>query len=151
MDPQLYDTPIHSLLEALPLCQNLVLNSIDLKTLKLTRTQLFVLFSLMDNDYLSMSQIAQYLASSKEQATRSVAPLADEGYVERFKDPHNRKHVLIRLTPKGKSFIQKEAYNLHQSLHKRFLMLSAEDRASLCQSTDITITILKKLVQLNSD
>lgn len=151
MDPQLYDTPIRSLLEALPLCQNLVLNSIDLKTLKLTRTQLFVLFSLMDNDYLSMSQIAQYLASSKEQATRSVAPLADEGYVERFKDIHNRKHVLIRLTPKGTAFIQEEMHSLHRSLHKRFLMLSLEDRESLCRSTDITMTLLKKLVQLDAD
>lgn len=72
----------------------------------LTKSQLVVLLSLSTHEMLNMTQAAKDIASSKEQATRSVAPLADAGYVERFESAENRTHVFIRLTEKGKALME---------------------------------------------
>ena len=83
----------------------------------LTKSQLAVLLSLSTHEMLNMSQAAKDIASSKEQATRSVAPLADAGYVERFECAENRTHVFIRLTQKGKSLMDALYKDCHSSFN----------------------------------
>lgn len=136
---------IISLFEIFPICHKIILNSIDLKTLKLTKTQLFIIFALMGKESLNMSQISIYIASSNEQATRAVAPLVKSGFIERFCDENNRKLVLIRLTDMGRKFIKSEKELLKKNLMNRFDTLSEQDAQNFRDALSVTLQILNKL------
>ena len=136
---------ISALFEIFPICQRLLLNSIDLHSIKFTRTQMLILFSLSSRDRLNMSQLSAYIASSKEQATRAVAPLVKHGFVERFRSDENRKKVYVQLTPKGQELIQKEQMLVKQRLSTQFQSLSLNDQDIFQESVENILRLLKKL------
>lgn len=140
------DTPISALLEMMPMYHKLVLDKLEKKSVHITRSQFFILLALMSNDTLNMTEIATYIASSKEQATRAVKPLVDAGYVERYHDEDNRKLVLIHLTPVGKSFLHETKEQLHQSLERKFNKLSSQEQADLVLALQTILPILKKML-----
>ncbi|NLK95363.1 MAG: MarR family transcriptional regulator [Clostridiales bacterium] len=134
-----------ALFEIFPLCQKIILNSINIKKVDFTKTQLFIMLSLIGKQYLSMTELSTYIASSKEQTTRAVAPLVKDGYLERLFDENNRKLVLIRLTPLGMNFLELEKDNLRNNLEKAINKLSEEDKKEFCSSVFKTLEILKKI------
>ncbi len=136
---------ISALFEIFPICQRLLLNSIDLHSIEFTRTQMLILFSLSSRDRLNMSQLSAYIASSKEQATRAVAPLVKHGFVERFRSDENRKKVYVQLTPKGQELIQKEQMLVKQRLSAQFQSLSLNDQDIFQESVENILRLLKKL------
>ena len=89
--PTYDDSVTNSILEVFPICQKLVMNSVNLKEPRLTKTQLHILLSLIGKPRLTMSQLAAYIASSKEQATRAVAPLVAVSYTHL--DVYKRQHL----------------------------------------------------------
>lgn len=136
---------ISALFEIFPICQKLLLNSIDLHNVHFTKTQMSILMTLSAKDSLNMSQAASYIASSKEQATRAVAPLVKQGYVKRYHNDSNRKKVFISLTPLGRDFIQQEKIQVKTNLASQFQSLSDADRELFQQSIKNILQILKKL------
>lgn len=136
---------ISALFEIFPICQRLLLNSIDLHSIEFTRTQMLILFSLSSRDRLNMSQLSAYIASSKEQTTRAVAPLVKHGFVERFRSEENRKKVYVQLTPKGEELIQKEQMLVKQRLSAQFQSLSLNDQEIFQESVENILRLLKKL------
>lgn len=93
------------LLTILPLIQRLVFSSIDRKEFPYSKSQMTIFTVLSIRKELTMKEVAGYLSSSKEQATRAIAPLVDAGLIDRFTDPSNRVHVYVRLTETGKSYL----------------------------------------------
>lgn len=136
---------VSALFEIFPICQKFLLNTIDIPSMDLTKTQILILFALSGGRSLNMSQLSSYLASSKEQATRAVSPLVKDGYVERFRSDENRKMVYVKLTEKGSTLILKEKALVKDYLSKRFEALSKEDQESFHQSLSNILTILKKM------
>ncbi len=130
----------------LPLINRTILSASGIKEFGFTKTQLIIFFALIFRDSLTMSQVAGFISSSKEQATRAVAPLVDEGYVERYIDPENRTHIHIRLTPKGIEFMElcRERFksNLHSMLDNR---VTVKEQQELYQAIDTLLRILGKL------
>lgn len=136
------DKTITSLFEILSVCQKIILNSLDIKNLKLTKTQLFILMALMRNKSLNMSQLSIYIASSQEQATRAVAPLVTSGLLERFYDESNRKLVLVRLTETGKELIRSKKQFISKHLLDAFDVLTEQEAQELLDALDQTLKIL---------
>ena len=106
---------------------------------------MLILFALHSREHLNMSQIAAYIASSKEQTTRAVAPLVKQGYVSRFHMGDNRRKVYIRLTEQGRSFIEEEQRLVKDRLSNKFNLLSQEDQDTLHQAVGDILQILRKL------
>lgn len=136
---------VSALFEIFPICQKFLLNTIDIPSMDLTKTQILILFALSGGRSLNMSQLSSYLASSKEQATRAVSPLVKQEYVIRFRSDENRKMVYVKLTEKGNDLILKEKALVKDYLAKRFESLSKEDQESFHQSLSNILTILKKM------
>lgn len=136
---------ISALFEIFPICQKLLLNAIDLHNVHFTKTQMYILLTLSAKGSLNMSQVATYIVASKEQASRAVAPLVNQGYVERYHNETNRKKVFICLTERGYNFIQQEKLQVKEHLSSRFDSLSAKDRDLFHQSIENTLQILRKL------
>lgn len=142
-DRELGDVP---LINAYPLFQRLVLAQLGKLHFKYTKTQ-FTIFSVLSNhDALTMGQIAQFISSSNEQATRAVAPLADDGYVERFTEPENRTRVYVRLTAAGREYItafrEELIGNLDKSLRES---LSGQERQELHEALVTVVRLMSKI------
>ena len=55
-----------------------------------------------------MSDVSRCLMVSKPAATQAINQLVDQGMVERYSDPNDRRVVMIRPTRKGRTCFQEE-------------------------------------------
>ena len=74
-----------------------------------------------------------------------MASLVEEGYVERFYDETNRKRVYVRLTLKGREFIEKEKNYVRGQLESRFAQLSDAEMEEFLTCLSSLKAILKKV------
>lgn len=108
--------------------------------------QFFILVSLYQYEPLTMTEIADFVSTSKEQATRAVAPLVDAGFAERRVDPENRRSIHIYLTDAGRDSLHEHwrHFNEHiTQLYDRYL--TPEEREELGRSLHSVIRILRKM------
>ncbi|MBR6102422.1 MAG: MarR family transcriptional regulator [Ruminococcus sp.] len=105
---------IDAVFELYPRSRKHIYESFDRLEDDLTRTQQMILLALSVQDDLSMSQLADRICTSNEQATRAVSQLVIKGYVNRAKNKQNRRVVNISLTDKARDYIaaaKKRAYD----------------------------------------
>ncbi|MCR5415830.1 MAG: MarR family transcriptional regulator [Pseudobutyrivibrio sp.] len=135
-----------SLIQTSTLLAGVVVSCVDRKRFPFTKTQMNI-FTVLDMEGdLSMKRIAQLLGTSQEQATRTVAPLANAGYVERRTDPTNRTRVLIHLTDSGKQIIEESRQVLIENLATKLdKSLNIEEKQSLCEAACVMAKILDKI------
>jgi len=134
------------LLALLPLINRTILSASRIREFGYTKTQLTIFAALTLRESLTMSQVSGYISSSKEQATRAVAPLVDEGLVERFVDPENRTHIHIRLTAKGNEFMEACRARFKKNLHAQLDdTVTPDEKAELFSAIDSLLRILGKL------
>ena len=134
------------LLHLLPLLHRIVRLTDAHKKFGITKSQMIIFIVLYYRDTVTMSEIAQYISSSKEQATRAVAALCDNGLVERCEDAANRTHVLIRFTESGRAFMGQLTAWLRTEISRRLsASLSSDDLQRLHQSVQATVEILSKV------
>ena len=128
------------------LLQSVVLSCVDRKRFQFTRTQQSILTVLSMEGEMTMKQIAKYIVSSQEQATRAVAPLVDAGYVARRPDPTNRTRVYIRLTDEGRDLLTMYWGFITENLSGKLdASLSDEEKTALCDAATGMIALLEKL------
>ncbi len=135
-----------SLLQASTFLSGIVLSCTDRKNYPFTKTQMNI-FTVLDMEGdLSMKKIAQLLATSQEQATRTVAPLADAGYVQRITDPANRTRVYIHLTESGRQVIEDSRKALIAKLSEKLdQSITEEDKTALCRACTEIVGLLDKV------
>lgn len=134
------------LLHLLPVIHRVIKLTDAHKQYGLTKTQTVMLIALYYRESVTMGELAQYISSSKEQATRAVAALCDNGLVERFENPENRTHVYIRFTDKGREFMRQLSKMLRAQIDERLaLSLTEDELAALRQSVRTSIEILSRV------
>ena len=95
---------------------------------------------------LTMTQIGEHIGASKEQATRAVAPLADEGLVRREVSPRNRTKVYVSLTEAGRALVQELVARCSQKLDERMReRLTAEEQEALRMHLSESAALLEKV------
>ena len=139
------DDGVQKLFEVFTASQRLILNSIDRQQMRFTKYQLYLMMTLARRDTLTMSQAASCIGCSKEQATRLVAALVEEGYVERRYRQENRKLVLIHLTDKGEQVMGQERDMAKEKLKAEIDCLDEEDKEIFFQTLRGLAGVLKKL------
>ena len=135
-----------SLLHLLPILLRIIGLTDIHKQFGITKSQIMIFIILHYKGSATMSEVAQYISSSKEQATRSVAVLCDNGFVERYEDSGNRTHVFIRLTEAGKEHLQMLMSKLRFEIIERLSSsLNEEEIQRLNQSVNTAVKILAKV------
>lgn len=130
-----------SLLMLFPLLHRLMNSVVPQGWLELTRTQAYIICLMSSRVELTMSELANHIGISKEQATRAIAPMVETGLAERFTDKHNRKLVHIRLTQSGGEVVQR----LRQALTARLTdSLTEEELQSLREAMYQSVELLQK-------
>lgn len=113
---------------------------------KYTKSQSIILLALYYRGLLTMSQIAAFLDSSKEQATRAVAHLVDEEMVKRISSPDDRKHVYVELTDKGRESVEDYNTEMKERIRGKIdASLTDEEKIRLQQSLATVIDLLSKI------
>jgi DNA-binding MarR family transcriptional regulator len=64
----------------------------------------FVLLALRDQPH-NVGEVGELLGITKQAAAKLVSSLVEEGLVERREDPHDRRAVILGLTPDGLRFL----------------------------------------------
>ena len=134
------------LLRLLPILSRIIQTADVHKKYGLTKSQIFIFLVLRYKGSMTMSEVAQYISSSKEQATRTVASLCDHGLLERYEDSGNRTHVHIKFTAAGEKYMQQLAEQLKTEISKKLTScLTEEDIETLRSSVETTIEILSRV------
>lgn len=132
MDMQAESPILAGLVRIYPLCKRLLLQSPW--DGELTGTQRLVLLTSAVSGKMTMTRLSEAIVCSKEQATRAVAPLVQQGYLQRRYDPENRTRVFISLTEQGAVRLHKQLEACAVSLRERFAALEPESRQELLKS-----------------
>lgn len=136
-----------SLLKLMPMIQKVILSCWDREKYPYTKSQLTLIMALLHKDSLTMKEAASYISSSKEQATRAVAPLVDKGLMERYTDPANRNYVHIQLTDSGRMLVLEMLDGLYDNINKLLdQAISNEEKLALRDSLTESIRILNKVL-----
>lgn len=134
------------LLRLIPLTHRLLKLEDALKEFDLTKSQLYILAALYYRGCLTMTQVSESISSSKEQATRAVAPLVENGYIKRFELEKDHKHVYIELTDAGHQTIEAVRSQVISRFHERLdNAVSEEEKQQLIEALHTVISILNKV------
>ena len=141
------EEPRLNMLRALPLMHRLLRLVFVGERERFTKTQFYILITLYHQSPLTMTQIGEHIGASKEQATRAVAPLADEGLVRREVSSKNRTRVYVSLTETGCALVQDLIARCSEKLEARMNeRLTAEEREALRMHLSESAALLEKAV-----
>lgn len=134
------------LLPLLPMLMRVVKLADAHKQYGMTKQQMIVLLTLYRRDCATMGEIAQFISASKEQATRVVASMCDQGLVERFELPENRTHVYIRFTGQGRDYMRQIGRTLGAEIRDRLTAsLTPDEIEQLRGSVRSAVELLGKV------
>lgn len=97
----------------------------------LTVSQFGVLEALLHLGPLNQRNLGKKLLKSGGNITLVIDNLEKNGWVERNRDPNDRRSVLIRLTPEGKEVIESYFPRHLDHIVREFNVLEAEERKEL--------------------
>ena len=130
----------------LPHLFRLVLTSREHKEYGLSKMQMLILNALVSCDELTMTQISEFISSSKEQTTRTVSALVDRGMVERIVPQSNRTLVKIRLTDTGREFMREYYGNAERRIRGHIrAYLTEEEIVQLREALGTAVKLLLKI------
>jgi len=140
---------ILSLLELLPSYFQYFNNFTELKELQITKTQLRILLILSAVPSLSMSQLADKLCISREQATRAVAPLAERQLIFRNTHDTNRRQLDVSLSNSGIRLLTELKQEYRQRFTISLASLSEAEKQTFIDSLHNIIDLMKKMTPSN--
>jgi DNA-binding MarR family transcriptional regulator len=94
----------------------------------LTMAQYTTLRLLSDGTGRRMSDLADYLDLTGGAATALIEKLVERGLVARQEDPHDKRAVLVALSPAGLTFVAETKALQHRRLADRLATLSPAER-----------------------
>lgn len=147
-DDDLAGTPEVAILKAMGAYDNFGRHTVMAQRAKLTKTQMDVVIGLDLFGTMSMTQMSEHLAASKEQASRSVAPLVEAGLVKRERSPREHRVVEISLTERGKEFGRAHKQEAAESVRARLALLPKEERDQLVEASRTAERLLCKLREI---
>lgn len=134
-----------SLLEIFRLSQKYMLGNFGETDRKLTKTQFFIIMAIWKKKNMSMSQVASAISASKEQTTRAMIPLEEEGYVRRYHDEKNRRIVRVEMTEKGYEVLDRVRNHMISNLGKRLELLTEEEQEWFSDAADRMLELMLKI------
>ena len=91
---------------------------------------------------ITASDLSDQLNITPAGVTHLLNPLEEDGYIERLKDPHDRRVVLVGLTGKGRKLAETLIEEAHESLAGLVKYLGEEDSRTLIRVMSSVIEYL---------
>jgi DNA-binding MarR family transcriptional regulator len=97
----------------------------------LSLPECMTLLALAEHGELTQQAVADVLRVDKSRASRLGSGLEERGWIERVRDPANRRVYRIRLTTEGERVAGRVAAAMHERHAAVFDAMSAAERAAL--------------------
>lgn len=104
-----------------------------------------VIFCLSHTGPLSLSHLASTIGVSKPNMTPIIDKLIQDGFINRYEDPKDRRILRVELTKKATNLLECQTQEFKDMLSKKLSTLSIEDLSCLEVSLKEVTTILSKL------
>lgn len=114
---------------------------------KLPRHQVFCLHFLSNCIESSMGGLAEEMGVSNQQLTRIVDALAEDGLIERCVSPENRRVVLVKMSERGRNFVEQSDKRTKQQATEILSALSEQELAELIGHLRALKGLLSKIVR----
>jgi len=98
-------------------------------------------------DGATMSEVGRRLGVSKQAATKTVAKLADLGYVARTADPDDARAVLVTITRRGQESLNTSA-EIFEDLRREWITELGADRVTALEDDLATMVTRGPAVHL---
>ncbi len=132
--------------EMLMLLQGVIFSCIDRKKFPYSKTQFNIFSALALEGEMTMKQMARFIACSQEQATRALAPLANQGFVQRRTDSENRTRVYVSLTDEGRLFLSGLRSETKSRLDEKLSnVLTDEETEEMRSNAAALLSLLRKV------
>jgi len=95
--------------------------------IELSYPQMLMMYVLLETGPATMTQISNWLKVSHGVATRTVDRLLEKGIVERERDTHDRRVVLVSLSTDGREYAEKLITYHLEKLNQVFETVSPDD------------------------
>ncbi|MGN1114830.1 MAG: MarR family transcriptional regulator [Oscillospiraceae bacterium] len=118
---------VNLLYEIYPYSRKVIVDVFEKFKIDFTKTQQLIIMVLAENETLSMSQLAEKISTSNEQATRAVAQLVRNGYVVRRQNKNNRRIVNISLTELALQQVELLKQEVIDTLFEKLDLVSEEE------------------------
>lgn len=119
---------------------------LSINNLDLTKTQLKAILIIANEQTMSMSELADHMCISREQATRVINLLADRGLIHREIHPGNRRQIDIRLSSQGITCLEDMKATYSELLFSSLDRLGPEELQKFLDAVDVVIHTLGKLL-----
>jgi DNA-binding MarR family transcriptional regulator len=97
----------------------------------LSLPEFVTMFELAERGELSQQDLADALRVDKSRASRLGSSLEERGWIERVRDPANRRVYRIRLTSEGERIAKRAAAIMHERHAAVFDAMTERERAAL--------------------
>lgn len=113
--------------------RKLVYEAFDEGSRRTTRTQQMILTAMDSGRTFSMSELANLINTSNEQATRAVSQLVDMGFIVRTQNESNHRIVNICLSEDAQNYMKDIRQSIEKKLAERLFGTSKPDKKQLAQ------------------
>lgn len=104
-----------------------------------------ILVTLHDSEEpLMMSDISRRVSVAREQVTRTVKTLKEQGFVETTRGEEDGRNMSPSLTAKGRSYIEKQRKATSQLIQEYLDRMSEEDRHILIDCSRKAVEVFKR-------
>lgn len=104
-----------------------------------------VIFALSHKGSSSLSQLASHIGVSKPNLTPIIDKLIQDGFVNRYEDPNDRRILRVDLTEKATELHKLQSQKFKDMLSEKLSALDIDDLNSLETSLSQVTNILAKL------
>ena len=136
-------------LKSFSIFHRIIFDNINLREHNLSKSQIYILLSLVYGKKLTVSNIARMTSTSKEQTSRAIYALVKEGYAEKNFDTNNKRIVLISMTNKGYDLLTQGRESVNQRIREKFSLLSEEEQKDFLNSMKCVFDTFKKISEIN--
>ena len=112
--------------------------------LELTFAQARALFMLAARKELTVSQLAKLLDVGKPTASILVQQLVERGLITRTEDTADRRHTILRLSPKGEEIGAGRRREREKQWQRWLSKLSDEELSALAHGLSAIVAVVKK-------
>ena len=138
-----------SFLYMVPIYNGYIYANNNLKKHDLTKTQFRALFVVISMPGITMSDLADNIAISREQATRAVTPLVKRKLMTRTVDRMNRRQLNLKLTPEGHRFVYQLVEEFIETAEDKFKGLSQAEIDDFYNAVTTVSNTLGKLHRMD--
>ncbi|MBM4047014.1 MAG: MarR family transcriptional regulator [Planctomycetes bacterium] len=118
---------------------------------EITIAQVRALRILGENDGRTMGELSDAAAITMPTATATVDKLVEAGLASRENDPSDRRVVRVKLTDKGRQFVEEHNRRRLEYVGRALRRLPTTDRAELVKAFETINSILAKLGKSPAD